>query len=85
MFKMNGGFCYTSVLLLSMLCLVSAEEKKEDDNAWYIFVIIAPIGGFVGWMTNVVALKMTFFPLEFVGIPFLKIKEQPFGLFGWQG
>ncbi len=31
---------------------------------------------FVGWMTNVVALKMTFYPLEFVGIkPFL----------GWQG
>lgn len=30
----------------------------------------------VGWATNVIALKMTFYPLEFVGI-------RPF--FGWQG
>ncbi|MCC5814162.1 MAG: DUF445 family protein [Leptospira sp.] len=32
--------------------------------------------GFVGWITNWVALKMTFYPLQFWGIP-------PY--FGWQG
>lgn len=32
--------------------------------------------GFVGWLTNMVALKMTFYPLEFWGIP-------PY--LGWQG
>lgn len=32
--------------------------------------------GFVGWMTNWVALKMTFYPLQFIGIP-------PY--LGWQG
>jgi len=32
--------------------------------------------GFVGWFTNWVALKMTFYPLKFIGIP-------PF--LGWQG
>lgn len=32
--------------------------------------------GFVGWFTNWVALKMTFYPIEFIGIP-------PY--LGWQG
>lgn len=41
------------------------------------FVAIPFIGGFVGWFTNVIALKMTFYPLEFVGIKKLKL--------GWQG
>ncbi|MDV6235254.1 DUF445 family protein [Leptospira ellisii] len=40
-------------------------------------ILMMPITyGFVGWFTNVVALKMTFYPLEFVGIP-------PY--LGWQG
>ena len=32
--------------------------------------------GFIGWFTNMVALKMTFYPIKFWGIP-------PF--LGWQG
>lgn len=40
------------------------------------FLLIPFISGLVGWITNVIALKMTFYPIEFVGI-------QPF--FGWQG
>ncbi|TGK37520.1 DUF445 family protein [Leptospira gomenensis] len=40
-------------------------------------ILLMPITyGFVGWFTNVIALKMTFYPLEFVGIP-------PY--LGWQG
>ncbi|TGM57899.1 DUF445 domain-containing protein [Leptospira adleri] len=40
-------------------------------------ILMMPVTyGFVGWFTNVVALKMTFYPLEFVGIP-------PY--LGWQG
>jgi len=42
---------------------------------YYSYLIIPFISGFVGWFTNVVALKMTFYPLEYVGI-------RPFG---WQG
>lgn len=40
----------------------------------------------IRYVTNIIALKMTFYPLEFWP-PQLKIwqpKEQPFGLFGWQ-
>lgn len=43
------------------------------------------LSGIVGWGTNVLALKMTFYPLEFVGIELMRFEDQPFGLFGWQG
>ncbi len=47
------------------------------ENATLIGIFMMPLTyGFVGWMTNVVALKMTFYPLKFWGIP-------PF--LGWQG
>ncbi len=40
------------------------------------FLTIPVVSAIVGWGTNVLALKMTFYPLEFIGIkPFL----------GWQG
>jgi len=47
-------------------------------NAELIGILFMPITyGFIGWLTNVVALKMMFYPLHFVGImpPYL----------GWQG
>jgi len=43
---------------------------------WLPYVLIPLINAVVGWGTNWLALKMTFYPLEFVGIP-------PYG--GWQG
>lgn len=41
--------------------------------------------GFVGYITNVLALEMTFRPIEFFGPELFRIKNQPWGLFGWQG
>lgn len=40
------------------------------------YISIPVTCGFVGWMTNYIALKMTFYPLKFWGIP-------PY--LGWQG
>ena len=54
---------------------------------WKYF-IIPPVAALVGWGTNVVALKMTFYPLEFFPsfLQFAQPKGQPFGLLGgWQG
>ena len=46
-------------------------------NLSFIIVLAMPLTyGFVGWFTNWVALKMTFYPLAFHGIP-------PY--LGWQG
>ena len=47
---------------------------RIQDN--WIVLFIPLISAFIGWFTNVVAIKMMFYPTEFVGIkPFL----------GWQG
>ena len=40
------------------------------------YILIPLINAVVGWSTNWLALKMTFYPLDFVGIP-------PYA--GWQG
>lgn len=42
----------------------------------WIVLLIPVISSLVGWFTNVVAIKMMFYPIEFVGIP-------PY--LGWQG
>ena len=39
----------------------------------------------VGYITNVLALEMTFNPIEFFGPELFRIKNQPWGFFGWQG
>mmetsp|Transcript_16968 Transcript_16968/g.37062 ORF Transcript_16968/g.37062 Transcript_16968/m.37062 type:complete len:413 (+) Transcript_16968:105-1343(+) len=52
---------------------------------WWEYALIPPIAGAVGYITNVLALQMTFAPLEFFGIEIFRIKGEPWGLFGWQG
>lgn len=39
----------------------------------------------MGFGTNVLALWMTFYPIEFVPYKLWQPEGQPFGLFGWQG
>lgn len=53
--------------------------------AWWQYFIVPWIDGFVGYFTNVLALQMTFAPLEFVGIPIFRLPNQPWGFIGWQG
>ena len=55
------------------------------ESPWWKYFIVPWIDGFVGYFTNVLALEMTFGPLEFVGIPIYRFAGQPYGLFGWQG
>lgn len=40
--------------------------------------------GIIGYITNVLALEMTFRPLEFIGYECFRVKDQPWGLFGFQ-
>ena len=49
-----------------------------------MYFIIPIVAGIVGWVTNVLALKMTFYPTEYVGIDLYRIKNQPWGFFGIQ-
>ncbi len=51
-------------------------EFIEEYKELLMYISIPITSAIVGWGTNVLALKMTFYPLEFIGIkPFL----------GWQG
>ncbi len=43
-------------------------------------LLIPVISAVIGWGTNVLALKMTFYPLEFIGYQYKGLK-----LLGWQG
>ena len=48
------------------------------NNYFWLFIVVIPIiNAIIGWVTNILALKMTFYPLEFFGIwkPYI----------GWQG
>ena len=42
----------------------------------YVYFLVPLISGLIGYITNVLSIKMTFYPIDFVGI-------KPF--FGWQG
>ena len=53
--------------------------------AWWEYFLIPWIAAFVGYITNVFALEMTFWPLKFFGCEFYRYKDEPWGLFGWQG
>lgn len=55
------------------------------DHEWWEYMLMPFMSGIIGWGTNVLALWMTFNPVEFFGVELFRIKDQPWGLFGWQG
>ena len=74
-----------SLLILLLSSLVPVVLAVGSETPWYIYGLIPIISGLVGFGTNWVALKMTFYPLEFWPIKIWQPKDQPVGLFGWQG
>jgi uncharacterized membrane protein YheB (UPF0754 family) len=57
----------------------------EIQYAWWEYFIIPWIAGFVGYITNVWALQLTFYPIEYIGIKLFRLENEPWGIFGWQG
>jgi uncharacterized membrane protein YheB (UPF0754 family) len=55
------------------------------DYDWWNYFLVPWIAGFIGYLTNVLALEMTFRPIQFWGIPLFRLKDQPWGIIGWQG
>ncbi len=55
--------------------MMEAVLKEFLDNLW-LYLSMPIISGMVGYVTNVIAIKMMFEPLEFIGKP---------PLLGWQG
>jgi len=59
---------------MSSIAMVIVLGALPDD--WWRFGLIPIVAALTGWGTNWLAVKMTFWPLDFVGIP---------PLLGWQG
>mmetsp|Transcript_14777 Transcript_14777/g.41835 ORF Transcript_14777/g.41835 Transcript_14777/m.41835 type:complete len:416 (+) Transcript_14777:274-1521(+) len=57
----------------------------EFEYAWWEYFLIPWIAGFVGYFTNVLALQLTFYPIEYFGVKLFRLENEPWGLFGWQG
>jgi len=71
--------------VLVLLSIIPAVLAVGSVTPWYVYAVIPIISGLVGYGTNWVALKMTFYPLEFWPIRIYQPVDQPVGLFGWQG
>lgn len=54
-------------------------------NPIWIYFVIPVVSALVGYGTNVVAIWMTFYPVEFWPIKVWQPQGSPVGLFGWQG
>ncbi len=72
-FILPKKYIYFEIILTFIPLKMNAIFDYIGSN--YSYLIIPFISGLVGWGTNILALKMTFYPLEYVGI-------RPFG---WQG
>jgi uncharacterized membrane protein YheB (UPF0754 family) len=62
-----------------------SSSSSSSQDAWWLYAIMPVLSALVGFVTNVIALKMTFYPVEFVGIKVWQPEDSPFGFFGWQG
>lgn len=60
-----------------------ASDKFKARPGTYLMIPV--IAGFVGWLTNYLAVQMIFYPVQFRGIAIWRRPEVPLGLLGWQG
>lgn len=64
---------------------MESNDTEWPKYEWWKYVIMPFMSAIVGWFTNVLALHMTFKPIEYIGVNWFRIVDQPWGLFGWQG
>jgi uncharacterized membrane protein YheB (UPF0754 family) len=55
--------------------MLEAAWADVNANLW-LYLSIPVTSGLIGWITNVIAIQMMFYPVEFIGRP-------PY--LGWQG
>src|ERR1700748_3395250 len=74
-YKLNH--CFTEILsifadMVLLSKMITAQDFKEH---WWLYLSMPIIASIIGYLTKIVAIRMMFEPLEFIGIkPFL----------GWQ-
>lgn len=69
--------CYNITRIFDRIVKFKNVNEFLDTYGHLLIYLSIPVtSALVGWLTNVLAIKMTFYPLKFIGIP-------PY--FGWQG
>lgn len=61
------------------------EIKKDFEERPWTYLSIPISAAVIGYVTNYLGVSMLFYPLEWTGINIYRLKDQPFGFFGWQG
>jgi len=69
---------------LSSTSFASVVPGRFQEHAMR-YASIPVVAGLLNWATNFLAVKMIFYPINFVGLKFRTWPEQPFGLIGWTG
>lgn len=65
-----------ALAVVVLATVVAGQAADAVSEPWWKYATIPVVAGLIGWGTNWLAVKMTFWPVEFVGIP-------PW--LGWQG
>jgi uncharacterized membrane protein YheB (UPF0754 family) len=69
-------------------CLYFEGAPCVGSTNFWKYITVPFVAGLIGYGTNVVALILTFYPVDFVGWEYKRFacgKGQPIGCFGWQG
>ncbi len=89
MFGILAVICALILFATLLIWLVKPdviETLFDDPFELFLYVQIPFVSGFVGWITNVVAVKMLFYPVKFIGWNYYRPEWlQPGGFFGIQG
>eukprot|EP00958_Prasinococcus_capsulatus_P022090 scaffold3068_cov401-Prasinococcus_capsulatus_cf.AAC.24 len=59
--------------------------EESLNRKWWAFIVIPLMSGVVGFITNVVAVQMTFYPIKMWPLSLWAPKGSPIGILGWQG
>lgn len=71
--------------LLQKMRVQWAASREDFKHRPISYLMIPIVSAIVGYITNLLGVKMLFYPIHWRGIPLLRYPEQPFGWFGWQG
>ena len=60
----------------------AGERLRNNPGTYWTIPVVAAA---VGFGTNYAGVEMLFYPIDYIGLELWRLKDSPWGLFGWQG
>ena len=60
----------------------AGERLRNNPGTYWTIPVVAAA---VGFGTNYVGVQALFYPIDYIGLELWRLKDSPWGLFGWQG